>query len=133
MNIKTRKSSYLILLREIKDRIRTAQYEALKAVNKERLRLYWDIGQMIVRRQKAEGWGKAIVERLAADLQKEFPGMSGFSTQNLWFMRQFYMEYSKKPILQPLVRELSWTHNLVILTRCKDDLAREFYLRMARR
>ncbi len=74
------------------------------------------------------GWGKAVVINLARDLQSEFPGRNGLSSQNLWFMRQFYREYRDKANLQPLVREISWAKNLVILSRCKVDLEREFYL-----
>ena len=76
-------AGYGNLLKEIKSRVRAAQYEALKAVNKEMIHLYWDIGRMIVERQKKYGWGKAIVENLAKDLQIEFPGIQGFSAQNV--------------------------------------------------
>jgi predicted nuclease of restriction endonuclease-like (RecB) superfamily len=69
----------------------------------------------------------------ARDLQVEFPGRNGFSAQNLWGMRQFYNEYRDKPKLQPLVREISWAKNLLIMARCKDDLEREFYLRATAR
>jgi predicted nuclease of restriction endonuclease-like (RecB) superfamily len=120
-------------LASIKERIRQSQYEALKAVNKELIALYWDIGRMIVDRQKRHGWGKAIVENLAKDLQKEFPGMRGFSVQNLWYMRQFYMEYHGNTKLQPMVGEISWTKHLIIMAQCKDDLEREFYIRMTRK
>jgi predicted nuclease of restriction endonuclease-like (RecB) superfamily len=123
--------NYPDLLIEIKERIRASQYAALKAVNKELIRLYWDIGQLIARRQKSEGWGKSVVVRLADDLQQEFPGIKGFSVQNLWYMRQFYLEYRAKEKLQPLVGEISWSKNLIILARCKDPLEREFYIRMA--
>ena len=126
------KAEYNDLLREIKERVRASQYEALKAVNKELIGLYWDIGKMIVERQKKEGWGKAIIETLAGDLQREFPGMRGFSTQNLWYMRQFYLEYSGNKNLQPLVGEISWAKHLAIMAKCKDQLEREFYVRMAK-
>ena len=126
-------SAYNVLLGEIKERIRSSQYEALKAVNKELIDLYWDIGRMIVQRQKDEGWGKAVVQRLAGDLQKEFPGIQGFSARNIWYMRDFYTTYSGKTKLQPLVAEISWTKHLVIMTSCKDDLEREFYIRMTRK
>jgi hypothetical protein len=66
---------YTVLLNDIKKRIRSAQYEALKAVNKELISLYWDIGRMIIERQKEDTWGKSVVERLAQDLQAEFPGV----------------------------------------------------------
>src|SRR4051812_6757699 len=76
-------SDYAALLVEVKDRVRAAQYAALRAVNKELIGLYWDIGRMIVARQRGASWGKAIVERLAEDLRAEFPGVQGFSAQNL--------------------------------------------------
>ncbi len=126
-------STYKALLGEIKERIRSAQYEALRAVNKELITLYWDIGRMIVGRQEDQGWGKSVVQRLAGDLQKDFPGIQGFSSQNLWYMRQFFLEYSGKPKLQPLVGEISWSKNLVIMARCKDDLERGFYIRMTKK
>ena len=121
------------LLTEIKERIRSAQYEALKAVNKELVGLYWDIGRMIVERQDVEGWGKAVVEQLAADLRTEFPGVGGFSASNLWRMKAFFEAYTGLEKLAPLVREIGWSHNLAILERCKDPLEREFYLRMTRK
>jgi predicted nuclease of restriction endonuclease-like (RecB) superfamily len=126
-------AEYAALLDDVKERIRSAQYEALKAVNKELIGLYWDIGRMIVERQRGETWGKSVVERLATDLQREFPGIQGFSSQNLWYMRQFYLEYHVKPKLQPMVGEISWSKHLVIMARCKDDLQREFYIRMTRK
>jgi predicted nuclease of restriction endonuclease-like (RecB) superfamily len=124
---------YPRLLTEIKERIRSAQYEALKAVNKELVGLYWDIGRMIVERQDVEGWGKAVVEQLAADLRTEFPGVGGFSASNLWRMKAFFEAYTGLEKLAPLVREIGWSHNLAILERCKDALEREFYLRMTRK
>ena len=126
-------ADYGALLVAVKERVRAAQYQALKAVNKELVGLYWDIGRMIVGRQVDEGWGQAIVERLADDLQKEFPGIKGFSVQNLWYMRQLYQEYHENEKLQPLVGEIGWSHNLIILQRFKDPLEREFYLRMTRK
>ncbi len=117
----------------IKERIRRSQYDAFKAVNKELLMLYWDIGQMIVERQKKYGWGKAIVETLAKDLQKEFPGIQGFSSRNIWYMRDLFLLYDGNTKLQPLVAEISWTKHLIIMSQCKDDLEREFYIRMTRK
>src|ERR1041384_877595 len=72
---------YTNLLAEIKTHIRTAQIKAALAVNRELLQLYWDIGGLIVKRQREEGWGRSVVERLAVDIQREFPGISGFSRQ----------------------------------------------------
>lgn len=116
---------------EIKERIRLAQYSAMKAVNHEIIALYWDIGKMIVEKQELLGWGKAVINTISQELQTEFPGMRGFSNQNLWLMRQFYLEYCENIKLQPLVREISWSKNVVILGKCKNDvLKKEFYIRM---
>jgi len=126
-------SGYNTFLRDIKKRIKTAQYEALKSINEEMILLYWDIGGRIVFSQKKHGWGKAIVETLARDLQTEFPGVTGYSADNLWRMRKFYLNYTNKPKLAPLVQELAWAHNIIIMEKCKHDLAREFYLRMSKK
>lgn len=133
MSSKIKTADYFKLLKEVKDRIRAAQYEALKAVNHELIGLYWDIGKMIVSRQAKHSRGKAVVETLARDLQAEFPGMQGYSARNIWYMRVFYMLYRKNPKLQPLVAEISWTKHLVIIERCNNDEEREFYIRMTKR
>lgn len=86
------------LLVKIKERVRAAQYQALRTVNKELVGLYWDIGQFIVERQIDSKHGAAIAERLAADLQQEFPGMSGFSRRNVFDMREFHLSYRDQPI-----------------------------------
>ena len=124
---------YASVLAEVKERVRAARYAALNAVNKELVRLYWDIGRTIVQRQRTQAWGKSVVEQLAKDLQAEFPGVPGYSAQNLWYMRQFFLEYHEDPKLQLLVGEISWSKNLVIMGRCKEPLEREFYIRMTRK
>ena len=126
-------NDYHHLLGEIKERIRGAQYVALRAVNKELIALYWDIGKLIIERQQGETWGKSVVAKLSGDLRTEFPELKGFSEQNLWYMRQFYISYQNNEKLQQLVGEIGWSHNLVILSKCKDDLEREFYIRMTRK
>jgi predicted nuclease of restriction endonuclease-like (RecB) superfamily len=124
---------YAGLLAEVKERVRAAQYDALKAVNKELVALYWDIGRMVTERQAAGAHGTAVVKRLAADLQVEFPGIVGFSWRNLFNMSEFFTSYRDKPKLQPLAAIIGWTQNLVILQRCKEPLEREFYLRMTKK
>lgn len=124
---------YATLLGEIKERVRAAQYAALKAVNKELIALYWDIGKMIVERQQGESWGKSVVEKLSKDLRAEFPEHTGFSSTNLWYVRNFYLAYYQNEKLPPLVGEIGWSHNRIILDKCKDDLEREFYIRMTRK
>lgn len=126
-------TEYKTLLSDIKQRIRDAQYQALRAVNKELISLYWDIGKMIVEKQKGETWGKSVVENLAQDLRNEFTGISGFSASNLWRMKTFYETYQTNEILAPMVREIGWSHNIYVFERCKDDLEREFYIRWTKK
>jgi len=133
MNNNLPSREYQDLLISIKQRIRSAQYEALKSVNKELISLYWDIGRTIIEKQKGKTWGKSIVDQLAKDLQKEFPGISGFSSSNLWRMHNFYGYYAKNEKLAQLVREIGWGHNIMIMEKCKENLEREFYIRMARK
>lgn len=127
------RDDYISLLSAVKERVRNAQYAALRAVNRELVGLYWDIGRLIVARQAGKSWGKAVVERLARDLQAEFPGVGGFSASNLWRMKGFFEAYASSRKLAPLVREISWSHNLIVLERCTERLEREFYIRMARK
>ena len=126
-------SDYPQLLSEVKERIRSAQYEALKSVNKELVSLYWDIGRMIVERQSDAVHGASIAERLAEDLRSELPGISGFSRRNIFYMREFYLLYCDDVRVQPLVAQIGWSHNLVIMGKCKDPLLREFYIRMTQK
>jgi len=124
---------YQTLLGALKERIRSAQLQALRAVNHEQIALYTDIGRMIVERQQGETWGKSIVGNLAEDLRQEFPGANGFSAANLWRMRNFYEAYGQDEKLARLVREIGWSHNVTILEKCKDPLQREFYIRSCRK
>jgi predicted nuclease of restriction endonuclease-like (RecB) superfamily len=124
---------YAGLLIEIKERVRAAQHRALKVVNRELIGLYWDIGNLIVGRQAGDTWGKSVVQQLARDLQAEFPGVGGFSASNLWRMKAFFEAYRSSEKLAPLVREIGWSHNLVILQRCVDPQERESYIRMTRK
>ena len=87
----------------------------------------------VEKKQDELGWGKAIVETLAKDLQKEFPGVQGFSSANLWRMRNFHLTYCSNEKLAPLVREISWTKNVIIMERCKDDIRREFYIKATKK
>lgn len=121
-------AEYLDFKNEITSRIRSAQYEALKAVNKEMIALYWEIGRRITEQQTALGWGKSVVENLSRDIQKEFPGIKGFGVSNMWDMARFYAEYRSNEILQPLVGEISWSKHIVILTKCKETQQRQFYI-----
>ena len=118
---------YHDFLREIKEKIRSSQYEASKAVNTAIITLYWDIGNRLAEKIKS-GWGKSIVETLSNDIQKEFPGIKGFSSTNLWYMKQFFEEYRSSKFPQPLVGEISWSKHLVIMGKCKNEQERQFYI-----
>ena len=124
---------YKEFLIEIKEKIYQSQYKAFKAVNSELIALYQDIGKSIVEKQEQYGWGKSVVENLSKDLQSEFPGTRGYSSRNLWYMRNFYARYRESEKLQPLVAEIGWSHNVVIMEKCKDDLEREFYMKMTKK
>jgi predicted nuclease of restriction endonuclease-like (RecB) superfamily len=101
--------SYAPLLAELKSRVRSAQVKAALTVNRELIRLYWQIGRAILQAQQAEGWGAKVVERLAKDLAAEFPEMSGFSYTNLMRMRAFAGAYDAITILPQPVGELRAT------------------------
>jgi len=120
---------YPVLLKEIKERITSARIKASHSVNKELIQLYWYIGRTIVLRQEKYGWGKGIVERLAADLIEENSITKGYSAQNLWYMRQFFVEYKNKSNLQQLVGEIPWGQNIIIFSKIKNEQEREYYLK----
>ena len=113
--------------------IHAARARAVTAVNTTLIELYWSIGQYISRKAAKDGWGTGTVAELSRTIQRKYPGMTGYSVQNLWRMQQFYEAYQGQAKLSPLVRVLSWTHNLIILSRCKGKEEREFYLRLAHR
>ena len=129
MPIQIRTRQYGQFLREIKNRVRHAQLKAITAVNRELIQLYWDIGRSLHEKQDRLGWGESVVEKLANDLEKEFIGMKGFSVQNLWRMKQIYETYRGDTKLSALLRELSWTHNLMILHKAQSLEEREFYIK----
>ena len=118
---------------ELKQLIHKKQYHVLKVINAETINLYWEIGEEIYRQQQEKGWGKSIVQILSQELQKEFSGAKGYSAANLWRMRNFYLTYRDSEKLAPLVREISWNNNIIIMEKCKDNLQREFYIRMTKR
>lgn len=109
--------------------IRQARARSFRAVNTELMTLYWNIGKFISQKIQSDGWGMATVQSLATFIHRNEPHATGFSSQNLWRMRQFYEEYKGNTKLSPLVRELSWSHNLLILGKCTTPEERVFYLR----
>ena len=112
--------------------IRQARNNAIKAVNTELINLYWEIGAHISQKVEASEWGKSVVKELAIFIQQTDPQLKGFSDKNLWRMKQFYESYKNEPKLSPLVRELSWSHNLAIFSRCDSVEEKEFYLKISK-
>ncbi|WP_374175471.1 YhcG family protein [Flavobacterium tructae] len=111
--------------------IKQSRYKAITAVNTEMINLYWNIGQYIHNRIETAEWGKSVVKELADFLQRSEPDLKGFSDKNLWRMKQFYQTYKAFPKLSALLREISWTNNLIILSRAKSIEEQEFYLRLS--
>lgn len=109
-------------------RSRQASYSQVNAVL---LDLYWRVGKYIHDKIENSEWGDGIVEKLAAYIQKKNPNLRGFTRASLFRMRQFYSLYCKHKKVAPLVRQLSWTHHLIILGRCRSREEREFYLKRA--
>ena len=108
--------------------IESAKENAFRAVNRELITMYWDIGCYISENATGKNWGKSVVQEFSKFIQSRFVGIKGFSPQNIWRMKQFYETYAGNEKLSPLVRELSWTNNLLIMMAAKTDEEREFYL-----
>jgi len=119
--------------REVIGLIQSARARALQTVNTELIDLYWRVGEYISRKVETAVWGKAVVQQLADYLERTEPELRGFSAPNLWRMKQFYDTYRTQPKLSALLRELPWTHNLLVLGKCKRPEEREFYLRLTAR
>lgn len=115
-------------LRGLKERIRSAQVRAAIAVNRELVLLYWHIGREILDRQQQQGWGAKVIDRLAKDLQKEFPDIKGFSSRNLKYMRSFAESYPDEQIVQQAAAQIPWFHNCVLLDKVKDLDERLWYI-----
>lgn len=125
--------SYTTFVDAIKQRIVLARVSAARAVSRELIGLYWDIGKMIVEKQQELGWGKSVVDTLSRDLQHEFPSVTGFSPRNLWDMKRFYEQYANHENLRQLVAEIPWGHNLLIMQKIKPVEARAYYLEASSR
>ena len=114
-------------LRDLKERIRSAQVRAVLAVNRELVLLYWQIGRDILARQQQQGWGAKVIERLSADLRSSFPEMKGFSPRNLKYMRAFAEAYLEESFVQQVVAQIPWGHNVRLLDLVKEPTERLWY------
>jgi predicted nuclease of restriction endonuclease-like (RecB) superfamily len=137
---KKKEREYGNLLASIKSKIRSAQIKASISVNKAMLALYWDIGEMIIKKQAEAKWGDFLIEKLAIDLRGEFPDMKGFSRSNLFYIRQWVRFYSglgssvpqsvaQIQKVQQLVGQIPWGHNVLVVSKAKSLKEAEFYLK----
>ena len=118
----TTTDDYRALIADLKTRIRSAQIKAAITVNRELIALYWDIGQLIAEKQRASGWGDAVIEAVAKDLSREFQTMKGFSRRNLYYMKRFYSFHAgRDEFVQQLVAQIPWGHNILILENIKEQ------------
>lgn len=115
---------------EILTMIHKARYNAVKSVNIELVRLYWNIGEYISKKIALAAWGDAVVDQLADYIQKRQPEFKGFTRRGLYRMRQFYEVYRKNAIVSPLVTQISWTNHLMILSKTRTEDEKEFYIRL---
>ncbi len=120
---------YAEFLADIKNRIRLAQTQAALSVNSELVLLYWHIGKDILKRQDEQGWGAKVITRLSQDLSREFPLMKGFSSRNLKYMRAFALAYPDESFVQEVLAQITWYHNITLLSKVKDSREREWYIR----
>ena len=122
-------TNYINTLNEIKRNIKVSQIKANLAVNSEMVCLYWKIGSTILEQQRKNGWGAKVIEKLSRDLLMEFPNMTGLSTRNLKYMRQFAETYDNYEIVQQVAAQIPWFHNVVIMEKVKNPDERFFYIR----
>lgn len=141
MEVQSNIFNYAALLKQIKARVVLAQKKAIYAANEEMLTMYWDIGKLLSENKERVGWGNNALEQLSSDLKNDYPKIKGFSVRNCQFMIQFYNEYNqgltntKQPVsyltdvaIMLPVKQLSWSHNIVLMQRIKDLKARYWYM-----
>ena len=131
MTISPIPDDYATVLRDAKSAIQAARTRAVLAVNSQLIELYWTLGRLILDRQQAEGWGTKVIERLSNDLRAEFPGMTGLSTRNLLYMRSLAGAWPDVAIVQQVVAQLPWGHNVTLLEKLRTPETREWYARSA--
>jgi len=124
-------ATYPEFLEAIKSKIQQSQFSASLAVNSQLVMLYWDIGTAIQTKQSEKGWGARVIETLAMDLRRDFPGMTGFSPRNLGYMRAFSGTYPDRSFVNKVLSELAWAHNLVIMEKVSNPETRLWYTQQA--
>lgn len=119
---------YQSTLADLKQRIANERLRVTLSANAAMILLYWDIGQTILARQDQQGWGAKIIDRLSEDLKEAFPEMNGFSPRNLKYMRKFASEWPRRQIVQEVLAQITWYHNLALLEKCRDQDIRLWYV-----
>ena len=107
-----------------------SRQNALKKVNEELINMYWKVGEFLSREAEQATFGDAYIDGIASEIQEAFPGIKGFNRRGLYRMKQFYETYKDNEIVTPLVTQISWTNHLLIMSGCKTDEEREFYIRL---
>jgi len=119
--------NYATFIAELKTRIRQERTKTILAANNALVMMYWDIGYAILIKQKSEGWGAKVIDRMSYDLKEEFPDMNGFSPRNLKYMRKFAETWPEKKIVQAALAQITWYHNLALIEKLKDPQLRLWY------
>jgi len=119
--------SYADFLKIVKERIQQERIKAVLSANSAMVMMYWDIGNTILEKQKIEGWGAKVIDRLSHDLKEAFPEMKGFSPRNLKYMRKFAETWPDKIIVQEVLAQITWYHNLALLEKIKNSELRIWY------
>jgi len=121
-------SAYNSFFTEIINTINSARYQVFKSLNKVHIGQNFEIGRIIVKNQEKNKWGQSIVDTLSKDINKQIDGVKGYSPQNLWRMRQFYLEYKNEPELLEIAMKIPWGQNMLIIQQLKDNKERKYYL-----
>lgn len=129
--IKTDNTNFENNFSEIAEMIKSVRQKAFKLINTELINLYWQIGEYISKKVENSEWGKSVVDNLAKYLENKYPDLKGFTRRNLYRIKQFFETYRDNEKLSAVLRELSWTNNLIILSRCKPIEEKEFYLNLS--
>jgi predicted nuclease of restriction endonuclease-like (RecB) superfamily len=125
--------NYFEFIEKLKNRIKQQRLKTVMAVNSTLVMMYWDIGNAILEKQKSEGWGAKVIDRLSYDLKEEFSDLHGFSPRNLKYMRKFAENWPEKAIVQELLAQISWYHNLALMEKLTERQERLWYARMTTR
>lgn len=128
MNNEILPNDYRETLNLIIQKIQLAQQKAVISANITLLDLYWDIGNVILNKKKEQGWGAKVIETLSKDITSAFPGAKGYSSRNLKYMSQFAKTYSNYLDVKDELSKVSWSHNLVLMSKVKDENERNWYI-----